>query len=210
MKKEMIVENINMRKFRLVENLEDRIMYEFFSWVRFVEFDENMAQMYEFKGQAQMAARGRRDESEDSGDDEESNKAFNGKRLPPISIKNERKVLRRVKKMAEEIYQQYETTLEEDQEVLKKDDEAPADQKLSFNQRNCVLMRSGEKEILTFLMRAADTLLPMLDMDFKVSFLLIEDREETHADSPRNRQVPRVRKLCHHDTRQKGAVLSFI
>lgn len=169
MKKEMIPENINFRKFRVVENLDDRIMYEFFSWCRFVEFDENMAQMYEFKGQAQQAARGRRDDSDDSADDEESNKAFNGKRLPPISIKNERKVLLRVKQMAEEIYQQYETTLEEDYEVLKKDDEAAEDQKLSFNQRNCVLMRSGEKEILTFLVRAADSLVPMLDMDFKVS-----------------------------------------
>jgi hypothetical protein len=46
----MILENISFRKFRVVENLEDRIMFEFMSWIRFVEFDENMAQLFEFKG----------------------------------------------------------------------------------------------------------------------------------------------------------------
>lgn len=52
MKKEMVPEKANFRKFRVVENLEDRIMYEFMSWIRFVEYDENMAKMYEFKGAA--------------------------------------------------------------------------------------------------------------------------------------------------------------
>jgi len=42
MKKDMLSENIQNRKFRVVENLDDRIMFELLSWVRFVEFDENM------------------------------------------------------------------------------------------------------------------------------------------------------------------------
>jgi len=52
---------------------------------------------------------------------------------------------------------------------LKKDDEVAADQKLTFNLRNCVLMRSGEKEVLVFLMMATEKMIPMLHMDFKVT-----------------------------------------
>ena len=86
MKKDMVVDKANFRKFRVVENLEDRIMFEFMSWIRFVVYDENMAKMYEFKGAAQSAAaRGRRDDSDDSEEEDTSN-AFNGKKLPPISI----------------------------------------------------------------------------------------------------------------------------
>ena len=38
---------------------------------------------------------------------------------------------------------------------------------LSFNERNCTLFRSGEKEILIFLMELADFCLALLDMKFK-------------------------------------------
>ena len=48
--------------------------------------------------------------------------------------------------MAEEAYSKYDTTYEEDLEILKRED-------LTFNQRNSVLFRSGEKEILLFLIK---------------------------------------------------------
>jgi len=38
---------------------------------------------------------------------------------------------------------------------------------LSFNERNCILFRSGEKEILIFLMEMADYVLDLLNMKFK-------------------------------------------
>lgn len=110
MKKDMLSETLSFRKFRVVENLEDRIMFEFLSWVRFVEFDENMTHMYEFKGK-ELAAQGRKDDSDDSVDEDEG-KTFSGKRLPPISLHNEKKVLTRVRAMASEVYNQYDTTLE--------------------------------------------------------------------------------------------------
>jgi histone-lysine N-methyltransferase SETD3 len=84
-KKQMLSDKSSFRKFRVVDNFEDRVMYEFMSWVRFIEFDENMAKMYEFKGAAQQAQRGRRDDSDDS-EEEDTNKAFTAKKLPPISI----------------------------------------------------------------------------------------------------------------------------
>jgi hypothetical protein len=46
MKKSMIKENDDFKKFRVSEDLNERIMSDFFSWCRFVEFDENIALLY--------------------------------------------------------------------------------------------------------------------------------------------------------------------
>jgi hypothetical protein len=45
---------------------------------------------------------------------------------------------------------------------------------LTFNHRNCVLYRSGEKKILFTLMYYAETILPLLDMDFKTARKIVE------------------------------------
>ena len=45
-KKEMINDPTDFKKFRVVDNLEDKVMHEFLSWLRFVEYDENIALMY--------------------------------------------------------------------------------------------------------------------------------------------------------------------
>ncbi len=45
-KKELIGDFTNQKKFRVVENFEDRVMHEFLSWLRFVEFDENITLIY--------------------------------------------------------------------------------------------------------------------------------------------------------------------
>ena len=82
--------------------------------------------------------------------------------MPPLSLKNERKVLEKIYSMAKAGLNAYPTTYQEDLEILKRDD-------LTFNQRNCVLFRSGEKEILIFLINATEKFIPLLDMDFKVS-----------------------------------------
>lgn len=37
----MIKDNSEYKKFRVSENLRENTMQEFFSWVRFVEFDED-------------------------------------------------------------------------------------------------------------------------------------------------------------------------
>jgi len=56
---------------------------------------------------------------------------------------------------------QYPTSYEEDMKILERED-------LTFNERNSVLMRSGEKKILLFLIGVADKFLPLLDMKIKV------------------------------------------
>ena len=45
---------------------------------------------------------------------------------------------------------------------------------LTFNQRNCVLYRHGEKKILLALMIYVEKFLPMLDMDFKTARKIVE------------------------------------
>jgi protein-histidine N-methyltransferase len=55
-KKEMINDLADFKKFRVVDNLEDKIMHEFLSWIRFVEYDENIALMYQYKGAAISAS----------------------------------------------------------------------------------------------------------------------------------------------------------
>lgn len=57
----------------------------------------------------------------------------------------------------------YTTSLDEDMKILEENKE------LTFNERNAVLYRSGEKKILFTLMFYAENILPLLDMDFKTA-----------------------------------------
>ncbi len=50
--------------------------------------------------------------------------------------------------------------------------------KLTFNERNCVLYRHGEKKILLSLMIFVEKFLPLLEMDFKSARKIVEkDRD---------------------------------
>ena len=80
--------------------------------------------------------------------------------MPTISKRNEKKVWESIKSMCEEGLSRYPSTLEEDMEILQRDN-------LTFNERNCTLFRSGEKEILVFLIEMADYVLVLLEMKFK-------------------------------------------
>jgi len=146
---------IVQRNFRVQANFEEPIMSKFISFMRFVEFDENIALLYQIKGQWQSR---RRPHPEDS-DDEPSN-VFQADEIPTISKHNERKVWRSIKNLSAEGLARYPQAYEEDMELLKNPN-------LSFNERNCILFRSGEKEILIFLMEMADYVLDLLNMKFK-------------------------------------------
>jgi len=51
-KLQLINETKPFMKFRVVENLEERVMSEFLSWVRYVEFDGDLATLYLAKNEA--------------------------------------------------------------------------------------------------------------------------------------------------------------
>ena len=59
----------------------------------------------------------------------------------------------------EEALARYPTTLKEDMAILEKDDKK--EETLTYNQRNCVLYRSGEKEILEFLKTCSERFLKL-------------------------------------------------
>ena len=67
--------------------------------------------------------------------------------------------------MCEAALAEYPNEYEEDMEILKEDD--PPMSKLSFNERNMILFRSGEKYILLFFIKLADFVLRLVDTKFK-------------------------------------------
>lgn len=97
--------------------------------------------------------------------------------MPPISIKNEKKALERMYRHAMEIYDKYPTTIEEDEKILERED-------LTFNLRNCVLYRHGEKKILIYLMEVVKKLLPLFEMDFKVRNLYVNFKYRVQEKLP--------------------------
>ena len=62
-------------------------------------------------------------------------------RCPPISLENEKIALMKMKLIAEKCLSKYPNSYEEDMKILaeKKD--------ITFNQRNCMIFRSGEKKV---------------------------------------------------------------
>ena len=68
---------------------------------------------------------------------------------------------KRIKKLALESLSFYPTSLEEDQEILDKDEK---EKYLSYNENNCVQYRFGEKKILNFLTDSADKFLELTTM----------------------------------------------
>ena len=70
----------------------------------------------------------------------------------------------RLRQLCTDGLKQYPHSLQEDMEILKLDDE---EHNLSFNQRNCVLFRSGEKEILHFYIEFSDYVTTLISMKLK-------------------------------------------
>ena len=62
-------------------------------------------------------------------------------RMPAISIENEKKMLNRLKKIAETNLKVYPQTYEEDAKIMQNE------KSLTFNQRNCIIFRMGEKKV---------------------------------------------------------------
>ena len=137
-------------------------MSKVISFLRFAEFDENIAYLYQIKGQwAQKKGK----HLEDDSDDPDPSHHFQADDIPALSRRNEGRVFEKIKTMCEVALSQYPNTYEEDMEILA-DDEPPMS-KLTFNQRNMVLFRSGEKEILLFLIELSTFVQRLLAMKFK-------------------------------------------
>lgn len=82
--------------------------------------------------------------------------------LEPISVRNERKVLLAVQRAAQDALDAFDTTLEEDEQLLE------SNKYPQFtNERNCVLQRRGEKQVLHWYLSLAKMSLELLELPWK-------------------------------------------
>lgn len=79
-----------------------------------------------------------------------------GINMPYQSIDNESKSWKLILETAEKAYSEYPDTLEKDIEFLKR-------AKLSINQKNCIMFRKSEKEILVFLIDCSKLMITLFD-----------------------------------------------
>lgn len=79
--------------------------------------------------------------------------------IAPISADNEKRALVKLYQCAQDAMSKFKTTVEEDEALLR-------GSTLTFNQRNCVIMRQGEKQVLEHFMRLAKTCVNLLSMNY--------------------------------------------
>lgn len=94
-----------------------------------------------------------------------SHYAINVEDLAHFTISNEIAMLQLIRQSALDSLHGFDTTIQEDNQLLLKDS-------LSFNERNSILMRRGEKNVCDFFVRLADTCIPLLKMkwtDFQLA-----------------------------------------
>ena len=128
-----------------------------FSFLRFVEWDGDIMMLVDAKMREEQTRK-----KKPEYDIEE--KGYKAENISVLSIKNEVKVLERLKEKSLASLAEYPNTLEEDNKLLAKDDEK---QFLTFNQRNCVLFRQGEKVILHWFVELANYCTKILGMKWK-------------------------------------------
>eukprot|EP01017_Pseudomicrothorax_dubius_P027102 TRINITY_DN3084_c0_g1_i10.p2 TRINITY_DN3084_c0_g1~~TRINITY_DN3084_c0_g1_i10.p2 ORF type:complete len:598 (-),score=164.66 TRINITY_DN3084_c0_g1_i10:1899-3692(-) len=147
-KEQLNGEPFAVKTFRIQTSFEETVVQEFFGLIRFVELTDKtklmqLYQLYETHGRG-----------------ENDREGFKAAKTPPLSVENEKKMLATVRRICDGQLARYPTTLEEDLRLLKQDD-------LTENQRNCILLRSGEKEILQHFVKLAETVAPLLDLPMK-------------------------------------------
>jgi hypothetical protein len=105
-KMQLINESKPFMKFRVVDDLEEKVMSDFISWIRYVTFEGDAALLVLAKNDAINEHKKRKKannggESDDSDEDDFSD-VFKGTNLRAFSLENERKVWMKVKQLAED------------------------------------------------------------------------------------------------------------
>ena len=130
--KRKILGVIDSKKIRVSEDLNEKNMHNFFSFLRFSLFRGDPMKLYNYQFQ-QSATKKTEDEDE---------QPYEGTNIPPLTIDNEKDVLIRIQVLAQKQLAAYPTTYEADLAILAEVKD------LSWNNRNAVLMRAGEKKAL--------------------------------------------------------------
>jgi len=143
MTKRNLIDGSLSQTFRVQADEKENVFNDFLGFLRFVELND-ISILPRIMEECQ----------------EEEQPGFKPSKIKPISLANERKVLQHVQKLAKSGIDLYPETLQEDAQILQRED-------LTENQRNCVLMRQGEKQILDWYFKFSDLALALLDMERK-------------------------------------------
>ena len=122
------------KKFRISENILDCQVIDFFSYLRYMLYDESLDVLFKMMNENYKMLR----------DDLSSGFYL----ISPLTVKNELRVLKKIHEICIKELSKYPSSLEEDQELIRK--EQNNEITLTYNIRNCVIMRLGEKKILNF------------------------------------------------------------
>lgn len=146
--KAKLMDNKPRKIIRLPVELNTQSVDDFFAYLRLIEYEGNPMNLYKFAFKSSHKAYSY---------SYDFYEFFNMPHVPPISAKNEAAVLHRVVDMCTELLGKYPSTYEEDVEMLKGSE-------MTSNQRNCVVMRMGEKRILLNLIDLASLGLEILQL----------------------------------------------
>jgi hypothetical protein len=125
------------RTYRVMPNFTNQTVIDFFSYLRFVLYDEEMSTLLNVNNNIKQAILIRKEENSDE------KPAFYT--IPPLLIKNEIKVLGEIEKMCFNALNRYTTDYETDLKIIEELNKNQIER--SENYRNCLLMRIGEKKV---------------------------------------------------------------
>eukprot|EP00826_Nyctotherus_ovalis_P018840 TRINITY_DN15715_c0_g1_i11.p1 TRINITY_DN15715_c0_g1~~TRINITY_DN15715_c0_g1_i11.p1 ORF type:complete len:547 (-),score=134.33 TRINITY_DN15715_c0_g1_i11:28-1668(-) len=151
------------KAIRIAEDFSHKNLVDFFSFLRLVKFRGDLMILYNFVFQQGASKRS---------NEHDFYETYHGTRFPPLSVKNEVRVLKGAISLAKNLLDKYATSYEEDRRILEENKE------LTFNQRNCVVMRAGEKKILLKLIDLAKLGLELIKLPFKKAKEVYEMRED--------------------------------
>ena len=127
------------KKFKLVADLQKGVVLKFLSWLRFIVFDGDIQVLKKVINDFYKANKDEKNKPEWVSEMISRNELF----VKPFDIQNETSVWKWIQVNVSAAQSFYPTTLEEDLEIVKS-------QEFTYNQRNCISLRIGEKKILKY------------------------------------------------------------
>eukprot|EP00742_Colponemidia_sp_Colp-10_P009493 GILJ01010354.1.p1 GENE.GILJ01010354.1~~GILJ01010354.1.p1 ORF type:complete len:607 (-),score=103.19 GILJ01010354.1:130-1950(-) len=156
LKRVLLADLPTQRQFNIPKDLSEKSVQELFAYLRFVTMvDPDIKQIPILLQTCSEELTLENREGEPV-----TKRVLRVGQIPPLSIRNEMMVLEFLKQKCIELLARYPHTLEEDMALLQNPD-------LTTNQRNCVLMRAGEKTILHFYINLSDVASNMFQQSAK-------------------------------------------
>lgn len=134
------------RRFQVPMDVSEKSVLELLSFCRFIHADSSDMLLLQQQN-------GRNDDE------------LNIRDIRPLSLRNELLSLQHISAAAAAALSAFPDSLQDDIDILC--EAAAGDHPLTFNQRNCVLMRKGEKEVLLFYAQLHAFVLPLQRLQWK-------------------------------------------